>query len=119
MKVVNNFPTSTRQTEHMFPPNPRRLYQSCEYNWQQQNSSRGMVFGTRVTMRDAAPYAVPINPRRETARDLHFPRNNNESNPPTITPRSDEIMVSFYKITCHVFVLWLLLMCSCALRLFY
>ena len=82
----------------MFPPNPRRMHESYADNWQQQNSSNALIFGTQV-----------INPRRETARDLHFPSNNNESNPPTSTTCDDEIMVSFYKMTWEPMALY----CGC------
>ena len=51
----------------MFPSNPRRMYESYRYNWQQQNSSRVMASAIEVPLRDATPYVVP---------SLHFPHNN-------------------------------------------
>ena len=65
MKVVNNFVTSPRQAENMFPSNPRRMYDSCRYNWQQENSSRGMASAIEVPLRDATT----------SVRSLHFPHN--------------------------------------------
>ena len=51
----------------MFPSNPRRMYDSYRYNWQQQNSSRGMASAIEVPLRHAIPSVVP---------SLHFLHNN-------------------------------------------
>ena len=88
----------------MFPSNPRRVYDSYRYDWQQQNSSRGMASAIEVPLRDATPSVVP---------SLHFPHNNYESSPPAlpdITTQSDERMVSFSKMSWDIFAFWLLLM---------
>ena len=90
----------------MFPSNPRRVYDSYRYDWQQQNSSRGMASAMEVPLRDAIPSVV---------HSLHFPHNYYGSIPPAlpdIASRSEESMVSF-------FAFWLLLMSSCALRVIY
>ena len=82
----------------MFPSNPRRMYDSYRYNWQQQNS--GMASAIEVPLRDATPSVVP----------LHF---SHESSPPAlpdVTTQSDESMVSFFKMTWDIFAFWLLLM---------
>ena len=99
-KVANNFATSPRRAENMLPSNSRRMYDPYRYNWQQENSSRGMASPIEVPLRDATPSVVP----------LHFPH---ESSPPAlvdITTQSEESMVSFSKITWDIFAFWLLLM---------
>merc|ERR1719174_1359093 len=86
--VANNFATSPRRAENMFPSNPRRVYDSYRYDWQQQNSSRGMASAMEVPLRDATPSVVP---------SLHFPRNYYGSSPPAlpdITSHSEESMVA-------------------------
>ena len=72
----------------MFPANPRRMYDPYRYNWQQENSSRGMASAIEVPLRDATPSVVP---------SLHFPHNYYGSSPPAlpdITTQSDESIVS-------------------------
>ena len=98
---------------------PRRMYDSYQYNWQQQNLSRGMASDIEVPLRNPTPSIVPLmyKPffRRETAHNqfMHFPDNNDESNSPALldnTTRSDNSMVSFPRIALGIFAFWLLLM---------
>ena len=80
------------------------MYDSYQYNWLQQNFSRGMASAIEVPLRNPTPSIVPLmyKPffRRETAHNqfMHFPDNNDESNSPALqnnTTRSDNSMVSF------------------------
>ena len=68
----------------MFPFNPRHMYDSYRYHWQQQNASRGMASAIEVPLRDATPSVVP----------LHFPHESSPPAFPDITTQSDESMVS-------------------------
>ena len=132
----------------MFPSNPRRMYDSYRYNWQQQNSSRGMASAIEVPLRDATTSVLPLRPafpdittqsdESMVSEMVGFSKikfsesglwtfeqnpeqNNDESSPPAladIKTQSDERKVSFSKMTWDIFAFWLLLMSECALRLF-